>query len=59
MLSSTLSHPGLHTTIVGTMNPDHLQENVKTVLRGPLSPSVYSEAKRRLDAVGVTAAPVS
>jgi len=54
-----LTHPHTDTNIVGTTNPDHLRENAEAVLRGPLSPSVYSEAKRRLDAVGVTAAAVS
>ena len=55
MLRFTLTHPGLHTTIVGTMNPDHLAENVEAAGRGTLSQDTYEEAKRRLDAVGVTA----
>ena len=57
MLRFTLTHPGLHTTIVGTMNPVHLRENVAAAGRGPLSPDTYAEAKRRLDAAGVTAEP--
>ena len=59
MLRFTLSHPHLHTVIVGTKNPQHLQENVRTAMRGPLPPEVYEEAKRRLDSVGLKPAAVS
>ena len=55
MLRFTLSHPDLHTTIVGTKNPDHLAENIATARRGALPQDTYEEAKRRLDAAGVTA----
>ena len=58
MLRFTLTHPGLHTTIVGTKNQVHLWENVAAAGRDPLSPDTFDEAKRRLDAVGVTAEPV-
>ena len=44
----TYSHPDLDTTIVGTINPDHLQDNIKSLLAGPLPADVYAEAKRRL-----------
>ncbi len=50
----TLTHPDTHSNIVGTTNPDHLRENVRAVRQGPLPDDVYSEAKRRLDAIGVT-----
>jgi aryl-alcohol dehydrogenase-like predicted oxidoreductase len=53
LLRFALTHPHTHTLIVGTTNPQHLQENVKAVLAGPLAPDVYTEAKRRLDGVGV------
>ena len=53
LLRFALTHPHTHTLIVGTTNPEHLQENVEATLAGPLSADVYSEAKRRLDAVGV------
>ncbi len=56
ILRFTLSHPHVHTTIVGTRNVDHLLENVRTAERGPLAPDVYAEAKRRLDAIGMTSA---
>ncbi|MAG35261.1 MAG: aldo/keto reductase [Dehalococcoidia bacterium] len=52
MLRFTLSHPDMHTTIVGTKNPDHLQENIQAALAGPLPADVYAEAKRRLDGAG-------
>jgi aryl-alcohol dehydrogenase-like predicted oxidoreductase len=50
MLRFTITSPDVHTTIVGTLNPAHLQENVAAVLKGPLPPSMYNEAKRRLAA---------
>ena len=56
MVRFTLTHPHTHTNIVGTTSPDHLRENVEAVLRGPLSSDLYAEAKRRLDAVGVSPA---
>ena len=51
-LRFTLSHPSLHTTIVGTSNPDHLAANVRAAEAGPLPADVYDEAKRRLEAAG-------
>ncbi len=53
MLRFTLSHPQIHTTIVGTQNLDHLAENVKAAMKGALVPDTYEEAKRRLASVGV------
>ncbi len=50
LLRFTHSHPGMSTNIVGTKNPEHLQENIEAAQRGPLTPDVYTEAKRRLDA---------
>jgi aryl-alcohol dehydrogenase-like predicted oxidoreductase len=52
LLRFTLSHPHCHTTIVGTMNPTHLNENVAIAEKGPLPADVYAEAKKRLDAAG-------
>ena len=52
VLRFTLTHPHTHTIIVATTRHDHLRENVKAVLDGPLSDTVYAEAKRRLDAIG-------
>jgi len=50
LLRFTLSHPEMDTTIVGTLVPEHLQENVRIAERGPLPADLYTEAKRRLDA---------
>jgi len=50
MLRFTLSHPDLHTTIVGTANLDHLAANCAVARLGPLPADLYVEAKRRLDA---------
>jgi aryl-alcohol dehydrogenase-like predicted oxidoreductase len=57
ILRFTYSHPDLDTTIVGTINPDHLQDNVAALLAGPLPADVYAEAKRRLAEAG--SAPVA
>jgi hypothetical protein len=40
----------MHTTIVGTVNPAHLQSNLDALRKGPLSSDLYAEAKRRLAA---------
>src|SRR6266487_1083046 len=50
MLRFTITNPDVHTTIVGTLNPAHLHENITAVLQGPLPASVYNEAQRRLAA---------
>jgi aryl-alcohol dehydrogenase-like predicted oxidoreductase len=51
-LRFTLSHPDLHTTIVGTMDPEHLRQNLAAAERGPLPLDLYEEAKRRLEVAG-------
>ena len=50
LLRFTNTHPGMNTNIVGTKNPAHLADNVIAASAGPLSPDVYTEAKRRLTA---------
>jgi len=57
LLRFTLAHPDIQTIIVGTLYPEHLQENIEAVRQGPLPADVYEEAKRRLDQVGVTPVP--
>ena len=57
VLRFTITHPHVHTIIVGTTDLEHLRENVEAVRRGPLPEGVYAEAKRRLDAVGERPAP--
>lgn len=52
LLRFLLSHPHISTTIVGTLIPAHLAENITNAQRGALSAEVYAEAKRRLDAAG-------
>ncbi len=48
LLRLTLSHPHVHSTIVGTTNLDHVQENVQAAQAGPLPEDVRVEALRRL-----------
>ena len=52
LLRYTLSHPHCHTTIVGTMNPSHLAENVRIASMGALASDVYAQAKKRLTEAG-------
>ena len=48
ILRYTISHPHCHTTIVGTCNQDHLQENLQAIERGPLPSGLYREVQRRV-----------
>ena len=48
LLRLTLSHPDLDTTIVGTINPSHLEENLNAARKGPLPVEIYEEATKRL-----------
>jgi aryl-alcohol dehydrogenase-like predicted oxidoreductase len=50
LLRFTNAHPGMNTNIVGTMNVDHLKENIAAASR-PLPADTYAEAKTRLDSV--------
>lgn len=52
VLRFTLTHPACHTTIVGTMDLDHLKENVSAAKAGPLPADVYSRTKTRLADIG-------
>jgi len=52
ILRFTFSHPELDTNIVGTINPQHLRDNLRAVEKGPLSADIYEEAKRRLAEAG-------
>jgi len=54
LLRFVASHPGAHTIIVGTQSLDHLAENVVAAEVGPLPADVLAEARKRLDAAGVT-----
>jgi len=59
LLRYTISHPEMNTTIVGTLRPEHLAENVRAAEVGPLPPDVYAEAMRRLAAAAQRPVPVS
>ena len=50
MLRFTISHPDMHTTIVGTKNADHLVANVEAASSGPLPTDIYERAKARFEA---------
>jgi aryl-alcohol dehydrogenase-like predicted oxidoreductase len=49
----TISHPDMDTTIVGTLQPEHLKANIQAAEAGPLPEDVYAEARRRLESAGV------
>ena len=59
MLRFTLTHPDVHTIIVGTKDPDHLRDNVSVAAKSLLTDDAYAEAKRRLDAAGETSDPAA
>jgi aryl-alcohol dehydrogenase-like predicted oxidoreductase len=59
LLRYTLTHPHADTIIVGTVNLDHIRQNVDAIHKGPLPADVYAEAKRRLDAIGISPQPVT
>ena len=48
ILRYTLSHPHCHTTIVGTCNAEHLEENLAATKAGPLPAALYQEITRRV-----------
>jgi aryl-alcohol dehydrogenase-like predicted oxidoreductase len=50
LLRFTNAHRGMNTNIVGTMNVDHLKENIAAASR-PLQADTYAQAKSRLDGV--------
>ena len=58
LLRFTFTQPDLHTNIVGTLSPEHLQDNIDALLKGPLPPELYAEAKRRLIAAGTAPVPM-
>jgi aryl-alcohol dehydrogenase-like predicted oxidoreductase len=51
-LRFTLSNPDLDTTIVGTKDLEHLNQNISAARKGPLPGDVVREAKRRLSQAG-------
>ncbi len=57
ILRFTLSHPNLDTTIVGTKNVVHLNENILASNKGKLSKDIYEQAKTRLKNIGIQPIP--
>ncbi|MEQ8786312.1 MAG: hypothetical protein RIC55_08430 [Pirellulaceae bacterium] len=45
-----LSHPHCHTTIVGTCNPRHLDEQIAAAAKGPLPADLYEQVTSRVAA---------
>ena len=54
LIRFAISHPDLHTAIIGTGSLDHLVEDVTAVEAGPLAGDVLLEARQRLDEAGFT-----
>lgn len=59
LLRFAISTPGVTTVIVGTADPDHVRANAVAARRGLLPRDVYAEARRRLDAAGITSAMIA
>ena len=58
LLRFALANPGITSMVVGTKDPGHLVDNIRVAEKDGLPTAIYEEAKRRLDAVGVTPGPV-
>ncbi|MCB0095784.1 MAG: aldo/keto reductase [Caldilineaceae bacterium] len=54
LLRYAISHPALHTTIIGTKSLAHLAENIAAVEAGPLPSDIMATAQARLDAAGIS-----
>jgi aryl-alcohol dehydrogenase-like predicted oxidoreductase len=52
MLRFTITHPDVHTTIVGTADRDHLWANVAAASAGSLPADAYAVARARFAALG-------
>lgn len=50
VLRFTLSHPDCHTTIVGTCDMDHFDENLRSAEKGALPKELYDEVCTRVSA---------
>ena len=49
MLRFTLTNNNAHTAIVGTTNPEHLDTNIESVLKGPMEVELYNKIRKRID----------
>jgi aryl-alcohol dehydrogenase-like predicted oxidoreductase len=52
ILRYTLSNPHCHTTIVGTCNQEHLEQNVQAAIAGPLERDLILEINERISSFG-------
>ena len=52
LLRFTLTHPACHATIVGTVDPSHVEANIRAAEAGPLPADIYEKAKARLAEAG-------
>jgi aryl-alcohol dehydrogenase-like predicted oxidoreductase len=53
LLRFVITHPDVHTVIVGTKNLDHLADNVAAASIGVLSNDVYQQTIARLQSAGI------
>jgi aryl-alcohol dehydrogenase-like predicted oxidoreductase len=53
LLRFVITHPDVHTIIVGTKNLDHLADNVSAANIGALSEDVYQQTIARLQSTGI------
>ena len=51
ILRYTISPPHFNTTIVGTCDPEHLDENIRSLCKGPLDSSLYDEITSRVKTI--------
>jgi len=49
LLRYALSNPGLHSALVGTIDPKHLEDNVRAAEKGPLPDDVLKDFKKWVD----------
>ena len=49
MLRFTLTNNNAHTAIVGTTNPEHLNMNIQSALKGPLDIDIYNAVRKRIN----------
>jgi aryl-alcohol dehydrogenase-like predicted oxidoreductase len=57
LIRFALSHQAIAVSLIGTKNIKHLKSNCATASKGALEPTVYEEAKRRLNRVGIIPGP--
>ena len=49
MLRFTLTNNNAHTGIIGTTNPEHLNMNIESALKGPMEVDLYNQVRKRID----------